>query len=155
MRQTTLCFLRDKDRLLLAMKKRGFGEGKWNGVGGKVEPGESLEAAAVREAAEEIAVEIQEGKLQKAGKIRFYFDEKPDWDQECSIFFADEWVGEPQESDEMRPVWYALEDIPFDTMWIDDPIWLPRVLAGQTIEADFYFTNGGKEIIRYSVNELG
>jgi 8-oxo-dGTP pyrophosphatase MutT (NUDIX family) len=36
------------------MKKRGFGEGRWNGVGGKVEPGESIEAALIREAKEEV-----------------------------------------------------------------------------------------------------
>jgi len=36
-------------RILLGMKKRGLGIGKWNGFGGKLEPGESIEAAAARE----------------------------------------------------------------------------------------------------------
>lgn len=32
--------------VLLGMKKRGFGAGKWNGFGGKVQPGETIEEAA-------------------------------------------------------------------------------------------------------------
>ncbi|CAN0505072.1 unnamed protein product, partial [Ectocarpus sp. 12 AP-2014] len=36
----------DSKEILLGMKKRGFGEGKWNGFGGKVESGESVEEAA-------------------------------------------------------------------------------------------------------------
>ena len=36
LRQATICLLRKNDEVLLAMKKRGFGVGKWNGVGGKV-----------------------------------------------------------------------------------------------------------------------
>lgn len=34
--------------ILLGLKKRGFGEGKWNGFGGKVEPGETIPQAAAR-----------------------------------------------------------------------------------------------------------
>jgi 8-oxo-dGTP pyrophosphatase MutT (NUDIX family) len=34
--------------ILLGMKKRGFGAGKWNGFGGKLEENESNEAAAKR-----------------------------------------------------------------------------------------------------------
>ena len=43
MKISTLCFLVKDNQILLAMKKRGFGEGKWNGVGGKVNPGETIE----------------------------------------------------------------------------------------------------------------
>lgn len=35
--ETTLCLLKRNDEILLAMKKRGFGTGKYNGVGGKIE----------------------------------------------------------------------------------------------------------------------
>jgi 8-oxo-dGTP pyrophosphatase MutT (NUDIX family) len=41
----TLCFIRDNNKLLLALKKRGFGPGKWNGYGGKIEEGETIEQA--------------------------------------------------------------------------------------------------------------
>eukprot|EP00056_Hartaetosiga_gracilis_P017259 m.6783 g.6783 ORF g.6783 m.6783 type:complete len:151 (-) comp5533_c0_seq1:454-906(-) len=39
----------DRKRILLGMKKRGFGKGKFNGFGGKLEKGETVEEAAVRE----------------------------------------------------------------------------------------------------------
>lgn len=35
--ETTLCLLKKENSILLAMKKRGFGAGKYNGVGGKIE----------------------------------------------------------------------------------------------------------------------
>ena len=41
--------LEDNDKqILLGLKKRGFGEGKWNGFGGKVQPGESIAQGAIR-----------------------------------------------------------------------------------------------------------
>ena len=45
---STLAFVRESARILLGYKKRGFGEGRWNGFGGKVEPGEMIEEAAKR-----------------------------------------------------------------------------------------------------------
>ena len=44
----TLAFVREKAQILLGLKKRGFGEGRWNGFGGKVKPGEGIEAATKR-----------------------------------------------------------------------------------------------------------
>ena len=54
----SLLYLRRDNEILLAMKKRGFGEGRWNGVGGKVEAGESIEQAMICEAQEEISVTL-------------------------------------------------------------------------------------------------
>ena len=44
----TLLFVVESDRVLLGMKKRGFGAGRWNGFGGKVDKGETIEEAAKR-----------------------------------------------------------------------------------------------------------
>ena len=44
----TLVLVVQPGRVLLGMKKRGFGEGKWNGFGGKVQSGETIEEAARR-----------------------------------------------------------------------------------------------------------
>ena len=44
----TLALVRQGEFILLGLKKKGFGEGKWNGFGGKVEHGETICQAAIR-----------------------------------------------------------------------------------------------------------
>jgi len=154
MRNVTLCFLVKGDEICLAMKKRGFGINKWNGYGGKVSEGETIEEATIRELKEEIGVQATLADLKKVGNIKFYFNEKPDWNQRMHIYFITSWQGEPQESDEMSPKWYKTTDIPYENMWVDDPHWLPLVLSGQKIEGKFYFNKDGAEIDRYTIKEL-
>lgn len=125
--------------ILLAMKKRGFGEGKWNGAGGKCEGDETPVLSAVREVREEICVEVKEEHMRHVALIRFHFPHKPDWDQECSVFFTEHFEGEPRETEEMRPEWFALKDIPYHAMWTDDKYWLPKALEGAFVEARFTF----------------
>jgi len=54
----TLVMPRREGRILLGMKKRGFGQGRWNGFGGKVEKGESVAEGAARELLEESCLNI-------------------------------------------------------------------------------------------------
>lgn len=126
------------------MKKRDFGEGKWNGVGGKVEDGETVIAAAVRETAEEIGVQVEAADLREAARLTFFYEAKPEWDCLVHVYFVTEWEREPSESEEMRPLWYAEDKLPFTDMWEDDSYWLPRVLGGEYVEATFHFDAEGK-----------
>ncbi|HEY8992897.1 MAG TPA: 8-oxo-dGTP diphosphatase [Candidatus Microsaccharimonas sp.] len=132
----SLLFLRRDDKVLLAMKKRGYGEGRWNGVGGKVEAGESIEQAMIRETQEEIGVTPTD--YEKVADIRFdeYFKGEPTL-MHVHVFIATEWTGDPTESEEMAPQWFSLDAIPYEAMWSDDPFWLPHVLLGEKISADF------------------
>ena len=144
-REVTLVFLVKKTagkitELCLAMKKRGFGVGRWNGVGGKLELGETVEAAARRETWEEIGVRPQ--SLTPMAELYFYFPHQPGWHQKVHVFMTEEWSGEPQESEEMKPQWYAADALPMDKMWPDDAFWLPAVLAGQFVRAAFIFGEG-------------
>lgn len=154
MRQDTLLFLRRENEILLAMKKRGFGMGKWNGVGGKVQDGESVVEAAIREAHEEIGVRILEQHLQQVANINFTFEEKPEWSIHCHTFITHTWEGQPIESDEMAPQWFHVEQIPFHAMWVDDAHWLPLVLDGKRLHAAFHFTNDGSAILRQQVRHV-
>lgn len=129
MRTVTLLFLLRDDHILLAMKKRGFGEGKWNGAGGKVEPGETIEQAAIRECQEEIGITPFNPQL--LGDFEFRMTHDPDFGHHAHVFVATEWEGEPHETEEMRPKWFRSDAIPYDNMWSDDPLWLPFVLEGK------------------------
>jgi ADP-ribose pyrophosphatase YjhB (NUDIX family) len=154
MKRVNLNFLIRDNEILLAMKKRGFGVGKWNGVGGKAGPEETFEQAAIRETEEEIGVKILEQGMEKVGMLDFHFSGKPDWDQQCAIYLIRKWEGEPQETEEMKPQWFALDKIPFEKMWIDDPLWLPQVLAGKKIKATFHFNVDGSEIEKQDIAEV-
>lgn len=137
------------------MKKRGFGVGNWNGVGGKVQSEETPEQAVVRETEEEIGVLVTENDLEKVATILFLFvDEHADWNQECHVYLSKKWQGQPQESEEMKPQWYTFSDIPYDTMWIGDDLWIPLVLAGKKIEATLYFSDGGKVLKKHEIREV-
>ena len=154
MKQTTLCLLVREGEILLAMKKRGFGTGKWNGYGGKPHPGEDLETAAVRETAEEIGVTIDKDNLIKLGRLEFYFDGNPDWNQEVNLFRVEKWTGEPGESDEMRPQWFPIAAIPFEQMWLEDKYWMPKFLASQKFEGEFFYNKDGTAINKFELRGI-
>ena len=150
-RHSTLCLPLKEDALLLAMKKRGFGKGRWNGMGGKPNEGETIETATVRELEEEIGIVTREENLEKCAVLDFFFDGKPEWDQRVHVFFTRKWTGEPAESEEMRPQWFAFSEIPFASMWPDDSYWLPLVLKGNFVEASFNFNNKGDVIVKHEI----
>lgn len=148
----TVLFLLKDDQVLLAMKKRGFGEGNWNGVGGKIEPGETIEEALIREAQEEIGVTPLKPK--KVGFIVFneiHNDERKL--MHVNVYTAESWSGEITESEEMRPKWFKKTDIPYNKMWADDPYWLPQVLENKLIKAEFTLGDNN-EILEHSVQEV-
>lgn len=139
----TLLFLVKDGRILLAMKKRGFGAGKWNGVGGKIEAGETIEQALVRECQEEIGVTPR--NWVQVAELDFVQDASSEpWHMYVHAFVTREWDGEPSESEEMRPEWYDVDEIPYDAMWDDDEYWLPRVLSGELIYGEFKFNENDK-----------
>lgn len=147
----TLCLLVRGEKVLLGMKKRGFGVGRWNGFGGKVEAGETIEEAAVRETQEECGVLIQ--KMEHVGIHEFEFFDKRGEVLEVSVFRVDEWSGEPVETEEMRPEWFTFSDIPYEEMWADDVYWLPLLLQGKKFRTRFLFGEGDV-ILEKEVSEL-
>ncbi|MFA7319684.1 MAG: 8-oxo-dGTP diphosphatase [Parcubacteria group bacterium] len=139
---TTLCVVHQGDRILIGMKKRGFGAGRWNGFGGKVGKDEMIEEAAVRETREEAGIEILDSE--KIGVIDFEFQTNGER-IEVNIFKSKNFSGEPSESEEMRPQWFDVDKIPFEKMWPDDRFWMPLFLAGKKFTGRFVF--GEKDVI--------
>ena len=144
----TLCFICHDDKVLLGKKKRGFGEGWYNGFGGKLKKGETIRQAAVREIHEESGVHVDEDNLESVGEIIFHFDDMPDAEFRGNIFMVKQWQGEPRETDEMLPEWFTHDTLPLDNMWEVDKYWVPQVLSGKRISGHCYYTsrsdNGGK-----------
>ncbi|MBI1888595.1 MAG: 8-oxo-dGTP diphosphatase [Candidatus Spechtbacteria bacterium] len=132
----TLAIIHKGDKVLLGMKKRGFGMGRWNGFGGKVEGGETIKEAAKREILEEAGITVT--KLFAAGVVEFEFKGNQET-LEVHIFRASEFEGEPQETEEMRPQWFDISEIPFSEMWADDAHWFPLFLAGKKFQGRFVF----------------
>jgi len=153
--QATLCFLVRSEEVLLAMKKRGFGVGFWNGVGGKVKGKETIRQAALREALEEIGIEIK--KMEKVALLHFYFPDDPNkagWNQDVHVFLVNKWNGEPKETEEMRPQWFTFTKISYRKMWSDDPLWLPKILFGERVEGWFSFNDESK-VVGYKIKNVG
>jgi 8-oxo-dGTP diphosphatase / 2-hydroxy-dATP diphosphatase len=135
----TLCVIHQDSRVLLGMKKRGFGEGRWNGFGGKVSDTESIEEATVREVEEEAGIHVLVSDIEKRGVLEFRFEDQPGEVLEVHIFSTTNFTGEPTESEEMRPQWFEINTIPYKEMWPDDIYWLPELLKGRCFTGSFLF----------------
>ncbi len=145
----TLGIIKDAEKILLAMKKRGFGAGWWNGYGGKLKDGETIEEALIREFKEESNVDVL--KHEKKGVLTFEFLGNPEA-IEVHVYNILDYQGEPQESEEMKPEWFSHNKIPFDSMWPDDPFWLPYFLADKNFYGRFLFGDNN-EILEQEITE--
>ncbi|RLN93902.1 hypothetical protein BBJ28_00014098 [Nothophytophthora sp. Chile5] len=141
---------RSSMQVLMGEKKRGFGQGKWNGFGGKVEATDaSIAAAAAREIQEEANVTVREQDLEPRGVLLFSFESGKEV-LEVHVFLTYDFVGEPSESEEMKPQWYDADDIPFDQMWADDSLWLPHVLDGKSVSGHFHFAKDEDTLLEHT-----
>ncbi len=138
-KQTTVVFPRRNEKILLGMKKRGFGEGWWNGFGGKLEPGETFEGSARRETREEVGIDLVNLKI--IAYLLFYFDDVPGI--ACVAYTSTNFLGTPIETEEMRPKWFDSESLPYETMWPGDEDWIPEALSSNSLPLyrSLYFTS--------------
>lgn len=134
-------------QILLGRKKLGLGEGKFVGIGGKVEPGETIVAAALREIEEEIGVRIDEADLQTVGVLTFVFPHKPQWSMRAYTYLAWRWQGQPVETREIEPTWVDLDAIPHEQMWGDTPFWMPHAFRGYRVDATFIFGEDNATVV--------
>lgn len=151
MQQATLLFLLKDNQILLAMKKRGFGQGRWNGVGGKPKENEDILETAIRETQEEIGVIPK--NISHVATLDFYFQNKSEWNQQVSVFITNEWEGDPSESDEMKPQWFETTNLPFNSMWPNDTFWVPLIISGKKIQAEFTLGDGDM-VLDKKINEI-
>ncbi|MBQ9418602.1 MAG: 8-oxo-dGTP diphosphatase [Bacteroidales bacterium] len=141
MRQTTLCYIEDGERWLMlhrVKKAHDASHGKWIGVGGKCEDGESPDECMVREVREETGVQVQQ--WQYRGIVTFVSDR---WENEyMHLFTATKWEGNPDMSlnAEGELAWIAQRDLPLTegkgdesiSLWEGDKIFLRLLLNRET-----------------------
>jgi 8-oxo-dGTP diphosphatase len=79
------------------------------------------------------------------------FPFRPLWSQLFHLFLASRWQGQPVRSEKAEPVWFPVNDIPFDEMWQDGAYWLPRILNGEQIWARFIFREDNEAIAEMTI----
>ena len=132
----TLAYFIKDNQILLPLKKKKIGKGKHNGVGGRVEPNENHEEAMIRECIEEVGLTPIE--YEYVTELRF--NQPVDGQRSLSIvhiYICRSWTGELTETDEMKPYWFEINKIPYNKTMDDCKYWLPQVLSGQKIIANF------------------
>ncbi len=143
-----LCFLRRENEVLLAKKplstggEHKIGEGKWNGYGGVVEPGESLGEAITRELKEESGLVADPGDFKKSAIVDFHNTKADGKTFICRVhvYLLYHWQGKPIATKEMvEPTWFKLGKLPLTEMMPADRIWLPPVLRGRLVNARAWY----------------
>lgn len=123
MKNTTLCYItRGSEYLMLhrVKKKNDENEGKWIGVGGKLEPNESPDECLLREVREETGLRLTSWRYR--GIVTFVSDL---WEGEyMHLFTADGFEGELQSCDEGELAWIDRKDIPNLPQWEGDRVFL-------------------------------
>ena len=144
-KRTTLLYIIKDGKVLLGKKLRGFGKGKYNGCGGKVLDGETIEEGMLRETKEEFSVVPKNYK--QVGNILYdAYNGEDKIIYDTAIFLATDFEGTPQTTDEMMPIWFDKDKLPFDEMFEDDVFWVQKVLDGKHINARFEFDKNLKII---------
>ena len=140
---TTMIYLKKDDSYLLLFrnkKKNDINKGKWIGVGGRREIGESIDQCAIRETKEETGYDIH--SLKCAGEVLFIDD---DVKMMMYVYEIEDFSGEMIECNEGDLKWIPIKDIYNYPMWEGDKAFLPKLINHEP-----YF----KMILTYRNHEL-
>lgn len=160
---TCLLFLVKRDSITnkitdicLAEKKRGFGKGLWNGVGGKFEyPDTKYEDTVIRETKEELTIDIID--FNKVGELIVMLPLVSKDSYLIDVYICDKWEGNLTETEEVVPKWFEIKDIPYIKMWPDEAFWLPMLLEDKKFSGRFDYVNykgKGLSLHSYQLKEV-
>jgi 8-oxo-dGTP diphosphatase len=141
MKLATLCYLRRDGRTLMVhrvKKANDMHAGKWNGLGGKLEPGETPEECALREIYEEAGLVVQNPQLK--GFLTFpAFDDFEDW--YVFVYVVTNFMGELIDSPEGDLRWVKNTDLTSLNLWEGDAIFLSWLDHKGIFSAKFIYEN--------------
>ena len=128
-KKMTLAYLIKDGKWLMLLrnkKENDINEGKWIGVGGKVEEGESVEQAAIREIEEETGYIVDD--IEYCGEVLFLYDIAPA--ERIYVYQSRNFHGEEIECTEGSLSWIKEEDIMDLSLWEGDRIFLKKMMEG-------------------------
>ena len=134
----TLCYVKHERCTLMVhriKKANDIHEGKWNGLGGKFEAGETPEECIIREVYEESGLSIRDPKL--CGLLMFPQFKGNDW--YVFVFTANAFSGELIDSPEGKLEWIPDESVLSLHLWESDHIFMPWILEGRFFSAKFEY----------------
>ena len=138
----TLGYLRRGGHTLMLHRtgrEADYHAGRYNGLGGKLEPGESPEACLAREVREESGLQVEEARLK--GLITFpLFDGVDDW--YTFVFVVPRFSGRLRASDEGSLHWVRDAEIPDLPLWPGDRVFLPWLDGDALFSATFRYRDG-------------
>jgi ADP-ribose pyrophosphatase YjhB (NUDIX family) len=132
------------DQVILAKKKDKIGVGLWNGYGGAVDLGETMEESAIREFTSESKVQATLEDLEILGSVVFFnhLEEGEVKLVRCQVFRIKKWQGELKETEEMgKPQSFPINQLPTKDMMLADQYWVPQFLLGQANYAEVHYGN--------------
>lgn len=138
MKLATLVYIKQAGKTLMVhriKKENDMHRGKWNGLGGKFEPGETPEACVIREVREESGLEIRNPRLH--GLVMFPGFKGDDW--YVFVFTASEFSGSLTESPEGTLCWIPDEELESLPLWPSDHIFLPWLAQEKFFSAKFVY----------------
>ena len=145
----TLCYIKHDGHTLMVYRNKKPNDmhaGKWNGLGGKFEPGESPEECIIREVREESGLEIRNPKMH--GLLMFPAFKGDDW--YVFVFSAREFSSDLMaNSPEGRLEWIPDENLTSLNLWESDQIFFPWLDGDEFFSAKFVYE--GDEMKRYEV----
>ncbi|MGI6706179.1 MAG: NUDIX hydrolase [Clostridia bacterium] len=149
MKLTTLCYIKDKGRTLMlhrVKREQDIHGGKWNGLGGKLEQGETPEECVIREVYEESGLIIQNPTLRGILTFPLFYDGE---DEYTFVFTAEDFQGNLRESDEGILQWIDDAEISSLNLWEGDRIFLKWLETGRFFSGKLVYEKG--RLVDYQV----
>ncbi len=140
MDKTVLCYLIKDDSYLMLYrnkKENDMNEGKYLGIGGHIEPGETKEEACKREIKEETGLDVN--RLDYHGFVEFYND---DYQELMYLFTSDDFSGELIECNEGTLSWVKIDKVLDLNIWEGDKLFLPKLKTNELINMIVVYKNG-------------